>query len=259
MNASILTSTESPLLFHWEPPRPRRLAITLFLFGSLVSHAVCFYVFQIVYPPAVALLPPPARVSVITAATEEGRTLLRWLEAEDPALAFATQRPSQERQRGLPKIEHMPSYLWAEPALKSAPPMIVDLRGPSPQPPGSLRVSSPQPAPSPAVIPTKLAFDLDDVGAPTLPPSNFVASNNESLQPVSFRVAVGPAGEIRHCFALNSSGDPGLDEQARNYISLCRFPRREQPSLIWGLATIEWGNDIARASVASTLTPTRSP
>ena len=259
MNASILTSTESPLLFRWEPPRPRRVAITLFLFGSLAAHALCFYVFQIVYPPTIALLPPPARVSVITAATEEGRTLLRWLEAEDPALAFATQRPSEETQRWLPKVDHVPSYLWAEPALKSAPPLIVDLRAPSPQPPGPVRVRSPQTAPAPAVIPTRLSFDLEKAGSPTLPQSNFVASNSESPQTVSFRVAVGPAGEIRHCFALNSSGDPGLDEQARKYISVCRFPRHEQQSLIWGLATIEWGNDIARASAASTPTPTQFP
>ena len=59
----------------------------------LLLHALCFYVFQIIYPPAVALLPPPGRITVIAPNTEEGRVLLRWLEAEDPALASTTQPP----------------------------------------------------------------------------------------------------------------------------------------------------------------------
>ena len=54
-------------------------------------HALCFYAFQIIYPPAVALLPPPGRVTVIAPNTQEERVLLRWLEAEDPALASTTQ------------------------------------------------------------------------------------------------------------------------------------------------------------------------
>ena len=251
--------TTAPLLFHWEPPRPRRVAITIFLLASLAGHALCFYVFQIVYPPTVALLSPPARVSVITAATEEGRTLLRWLEAEDPAIAFATQRPRDETQRFLPKVNHVPSYLWAEPVLKSAPPLIVDLRASSPQPPAPVRIAPSSEALAPPAIPTKLSFDVIGVDAATLPQLTFVASNNESPQALSFRVAVGPAGEIRHCFPLNSSGDPALDEQARKYISLCRFPAHEDHSLSWGLATIEWGNDIASPPKPAAPAPTRSP
>jgi len=51
---------------------------------------------------------------------------------------------------------------------------------------------------------------------------------------------------------MNSSGDPGLDEQARLYLTRCRFSRSDladgKPgsSLTWGIATIEWGSDIAR-------------
>ena len=121
MNAPAAEAAPAPLLFSWEPPRQRRRAILAFLFVSLLAHAFCFYVFQIVYPPTVALLPPPAHVSLISANSDEGRTLLRWIDAENPALVFATQRPPETRLRALPKTTHVPSYLMSAPALKRVP------------------------------------------------------------------------------------------------------------------------------------------
>src|SRR5213596_3595331 len=115
MNSFISESAAEPLIFGWDSPRREKLAITIFLALSLTAHALCFYVFQIVYPPTIALLPPPARVSLITPASEEGRTLLRWIDAEDPVLAFTTQRAPEARLRALPKIGHIPSYLTLEP------------------------------------------------------------------------------------------------------------------------------------------------
>src|SRR5467141_4637841 len=122
MNAS----TAAPLLFNWAPPRGRNLAITGFLIASLGAHAACFYLFQIVYPPTVSLTPAPQRVNLIAANSEEGATLLRWVDAEDPALASTTRRPSDAKRYLLGKIEHVPSYFEREPALKEAPPPTVD-------------------------------------------------------------------------------------------------------------------------------------
>ena len=114
------------LVFTWEEPRRRRLALTGFLVGSIVLHALCFYAFQIIYPPAVALLPPPGRVTVIAPNTEEGRGLLRWLEAEDPALASTTQLPADGKSLAMPTIQHAPSYLMRQPALREMPPAPPD-------------------------------------------------------------------------------------------------------------------------------------
>src|ERR1700751_4692882 len=107
MNSVASHSAAEPLIFNWDSPRGEKLAITIFLALSFVGHALCFYIFQIVYPPTVALLPPPARVSLITPDSEEGRTLLRWIDAEDPAVAFTTRRSPDATLRVLPKTEHV--------------------------------------------------------------------------------------------------------------------------------------------------------
>jgi hypothetical protein len=242
------------VLFNWELPRVRKGAITAFLALSLVAHALCFYIFQIVYPPTVALLPPPARVSLITPASEEGRTLLRWIDAEDPALAFTTQRPPEAKLRALPKVDHLPSYLAVEPALKEVPPPHPDLRIPSSHPPGAAAFIHRQ---APTAFPpttTSVSFskELQAFGAPTLPELTFAGSNRETPESIRFRIAVSALGEVRYCFPLNSSGDPALDEQARRYLTLCRFSRglpsaeNITPFFTWGIATIEWGSDVAR-------------
>lgn len=248
----------SPLLFNWQPPRPRKLSIVAFLGGSLILHGICFYLFQIVYAPAIVLLPPPARVSLITADSEEGRSMLRWVDAEDPALASATQRPPDSRQRALPKIQHIPSYVTEGPKLKHAPPLIIDTRVPSVHPPGVVpmsRAASPAPL---APIGTRISFseEFSAMGAAQMEQTVFTASNQETPQAIRFRIAVSPDGEVRHCFPLNTSGDPALDEQARRQVVLARFrftndtgPKRDQ-SETWGIATVEWGNDVTRPRTA---------
>jgi hypothetical protein len=243
-----------PLLFSWDSPRTKKAALLAFLALSLLAHAVCFYIFQVVYPPTVTLLPPPARVALITPASEEGRTLLRWIDAEDPAVAFTTHRPPEARLRALPKVEHVPSYHAMEPTLKELPPFQVDSRAPDSQPPAAVPFTRQQTAPAAESIPTSVSFSsaLNRLGVPTLPPLKFVASSGEAPEAIRFRVAVSGLGEIRYCFPMNSSGDPELDEQARLYLARCRFSQqapgdgKADSPLTWGIATIEWGSDITR-------------
>ena len=90
MNAESYAPAPGGLLFRWERPRRRHFAIAGFLLASAALHALCFYLFQVVYPPAISLLPPPAQVSVIAPTSDEARTFLNWLDAEDPALASQT-------------------------------------------------------------------------------------------------------------------------------------------------------------------------
>ena len=247
------------LVFAWDSPRRRKVAITGFLLGSLMLHALCFYAFQIIYPPAVALLPPPGRVTLIAPNTPDERVLLRWLEAEDPALASTTQ-PLNEKSLSIPTIQHAPSYLMRQPTLKEAPPFPLEPGIPSAQPPGPVEALSKSARAAARTSPTVLRFspELEALGPAPGVEMKFSASRREAPQVAQFRVAVNENGEVRYCFLENSSGDGTLDEQARKYLALCRFsairnPQAEiQNGLVWGTATMEWGNDIAVPAAAAT-------
>ena len=258
MNSVASEVAGEPLLFSWDSPRAQKAVLASFLVLSLVAHALCFYVFQITYPTPVALLPPPGRITFITPDSDEGRTLLRWIDAEDPALAFTTHLPPGASLRTLPAVEHMPSSSASNPMLKDLPPLRPDLRTPSSRPPGAVRSLFRKIVPTTATGRTSINFskDLDQFGVPSLPQSRFAASNKETPETLRFRVAMNDFGEIRHCFPINSSGDPALDEQARLQVIRSRFPPRRRAdgnpdsSLVWGIATVQWGSDVMRPQQA---------
>ena len=250
-------AAEPALLFSWRPPRTHKRTIVLFICASALFHAIGFYLFQIVYPTTVVLLPPPARVSLITADTDEGLNMLRWIEAEDPALASAPQRPPETRRRTPPKTAHIPSYLTYRPVLKHAPPVRAELATPELDPPGPVPSPPIAPANSLGRVPSRLTFseELAAAGPPSVPAIDFNLSSSEAPEAIRFRVGLGPDGVIRYVFALNSSGDPALDEQARHYLNLVRFAPKGDGSApeqtTWGVAVMHWGNDLKRVSPVS--------
>src|SRR4051812_48956551 len=210
-----VTEPNPALLFEWGPPKSEKFLITAFLVGSLLLHAVAFYVFRIIYPPAIAVLPPPARINLISANSEDGRRFLQWIEAEDPALASATVRPSESRLRTLPKLSHVPSYMVQEPNLKDLPPpILLPATAPSAFPPGpvpmgrAIEVAWPK-------ISTRVGVsdELKNLGELKLDAQQFASSTTDPPESVRFRIAVNDRGKIYYCFRINSSGDSGLDNQ----------------------------------------------
>jgi hypothetical protein len=261
MNAP--TSPADDLIFGWEKPGRGKWTLGGFLLLSLTLHAFGFYLFQIVYPPAVALLPPPGRVSLIAPDSDEGRQLLRWVEAEDPALASTTQPPPDSRALVMPTIQHAPSYLGRQPVLKDLPPAPPPLSIPSARPPAPVERPSTPATSVTTSVPTIVSFspEFDSLRAPQMPQPMFVASGRDAPGPARFLLAVNDKGEVRYCFLQMSSGDPSLDEQARKYLAATRFPAipssptSPRAPLTWGTATLEWGNDVTPAPAPSSTTP----
>ncbi|CAN5556566.1 hypothetical protein BH18VER1_BH18VER1_03890 [soil metagenome] len=255
MRSAAVPTIEYTPVFDWTPPRLRKLSLISFIAASTALHALCFYLFQIVYPPTVALLPPPARVNVITDTSEEGRLLLRWIEAEDPALSSTTIRPPDAASYVPPTAKHVPSYANWRPLLRQMPPLQADLSIPSAQPPGPVqipRAGQPKPAP-PAPSELRFGSEAAGLGEPVLPPLRFTFTRRDAPQSAEFRIAISGDGVVRHAFLERSSGDASLDEQARRAIALSRFPQIQNRKskienltpLFWTTATLEWGNDIA--------------
>ena len=206
-----------------------------------------------VYPTTVSLLPAPQRINLLIATSEQTATLLHWIDAEDPALISATRRPLHAQRYEIGKVEHIPSYFAVEPALKEPPPLTVNLRLPSVEAPGPVPMQTRPPASPAKISPSRVTFssELRDVGEVNFDNTNFKASLLEPPQNAQFRIAVDAGGAVRYCFIVNSSGDPALDQQAREHLALCRFARGSTSngdSLVWGIATIEWGNDVAAAA-----------
>lgn len=250
MSAEPSAQPHGDLLFHWERPRRRRLAIAGFLAGSVALHALCFYIFQVIYPPAISLLPPPARVSVIAPTSEESRTFLNWLAAEDPALASQTQRPADAPAFRLPKLAHVPSYVTVPPRLKELPPLPAKHFEPAAMPPGPVPVETAAASSASLVAPTTVAFSEALRDRPVSRPGvTFRAALRDAPQNARFRVAVDAAGVVRYCLLEQSSGDAALDEQARHYLALCRFgaatgARVAGQELTWETASFDFGNDL---------------
>jgi hypothetical protein len=249
VNASSYAQPHGSLLFHWERPRRRKVAIAGFLVASATLHALCFYVFQVVYPPAIALLPPPAQVTVIAPTTPGARSYLNWLDAEDPALASQTQRPADSRSFQLPKLAHVPSYVAVQPKLKEMPPQLSTPVMPSAMPPAPVPAApTPRPAP-PLAAPTTLLFAGSLRDLPLAHPDfKFRASTREAPESARFLVAVDSLGVTRYSFLEQSSGDAALDEQARHYLALCRFQTNPgstpENALTWASATFQFGTDL---------------
>ncbi len=253
MSAESIAPPPGALLFRWERPRRRKVAIAGFLAASTGLHALCFYLFQIVYPPTISLLPPPARVSLIAPTSDEARNFLNWLEAEDPALASRTQRSADARAFQLPKLAHLPSYQVVPPQLKALPPRRIPQGAPSAMPPAPVPLA-PAAQPTPALpVGTALIFSDGLSPAAAHPDLKFTASTRETPESARFRLAVDSLGAVRYTFLEQSSGDASLDQQARRYLALCRFQKNgiaADGDLIWATATFEFGSDIERPKAA---------
>ena len=101
-----------------------------------------------------------------------------------------------------------------------------------------------------------------DLGDPVFADFKFRLTRPDAPANARFRVAIDGGGAIRFCFLIESSGDPALDEQGRNFLQLCRFKGEEKApptnatGLFWTTTTILWGNDLVSNVAAS---PVSSP
>jgi hypothetical protein len=238
------------LIFSWSSPRPRARALIVFVIASVIVHAFGFYIFQIVYPPTVTLIPPPARITLITGDDPESVSLLRWIEAEDPALTTTTQRPPDSKTYSEPVLEHQPSYAGHQPQLRRLPETPPDFRVPSSMPIGIPPLPRPQPPAAVLQNQTIAQFSeaANQLGDPVFPSFAFHGMREDAPANARFHVAIRD-GIVRYCFLVESSGDAVLDDQARRFLLLTRFPNAPLSSdIIWTAATVLWGNDIARTN-----------
>jgi len=234
------------LVFRW-PEASASLLLPAFLLAAIAVHALAFFVFQVAYPPTVGLTPPPAQVTLITPDRPESAAFLRWVQAQDPAIAGSVQEVAPPP--GLGERPYTPSYAVArayrmdgEPQQTSAPefPAARSLLDAGDSAPAAT-------APALPAIATSLTFSeaLNARDSAPNAPLNLAIRSRANLRPTVFLVGIGGGGEVRYCFPQAgsdgaSSGDPKIDEQAEALLRAHTFSPARLP-LQWGFATFIWG------------------
>jgi hypothetical protein len=235
-----MNSPETRFIFDWRKARwdlrlPALIAI------SLLGHVLCFYLFHVVYPTTTSLLPPSAQITVLDSNSARDRSLLDWIELNDPATVSAPRFDPKLVSKLVPRYKPSFSSLATElkpsdasenppkgmPSIFSAE-MLIPMR------------IHPQATDSSETFPSRfdIASTLKQRPLSSLPALPVVLSLAE---PSSFFIGVNPEGEVDFLFLQTSSGSNSIDETAASFIRALRFKPR--PGRDWGVVTIRWGGN----------------
>jgi hypothetical protein len=231
------------LRFDW--PAKSRLPLTLlgFCAFSLFCHALAFYLFQIVYPPPVAVAPPPAQVTLLDTMHAPHEALLQWIDAEDPARIFL---PEPILPRGLMEMPYRPSYsdvvIAPQPALEFARDISL------PPPTSSVRKRQSSAAKPIAGSGTIVRFDNElSRRAITQTPDLSVTPADSVLEPSRYLVGVNSDGAVQFVFLQKSSGNSAADVSGERQLQQTKFST-SGTDLEWGWATVYWGIEAYRTT-----------
>lgn len=235
------------LIFEWSSRH--RLSATLlgFLALSFAVHAFAFYLFQVVYPPAIGVTAPGAEIMLLTPSSTENRELLARIESEDPAKIL---KPPDVSPAGMLDLRYKPSYEQSQPEPVSAPktdeviayPPILDanalVSAALPRPTRKTeRVSSSK---------TRLSFSGVLAGRElrNQPALSLKVRSAQTIEPARFLIGVDAAGIVRYSFLQSSSGDELADRDAEQAVQSLQFnPTAANGPAVWGSATLIWGVD----------------
>jgi hypothetical protein len=225
------------------------------IFAMLFLHSAAFFLFQAATP---VINPPPRTappVQLLTAFTPDGRvspenqSLLRWIEAEDPALVA---RIPNVEMPPLPSVPYRPSYTEYRTAPLVAPPEPVTVQFPPARDALSLIMSgapAPQRTQEPVKPqPTRIALSANLASrAPAQINFQPKARTTKSVEPAQFIVGVSESGEVQFIFPQqeDSDGAAPLIAEAVEFLGSLNFTPTSESTVAWGTATVEWGDEIA--------------
>lgn len=237
--------SDDKLTFPWKKPRGMFLVLPGFLALSLIAHAATFFLFQVVYPQRVSIPRPAPQVSLLLPSVPEHRSILRRIEAEDPALIATTAGAEPD---GLLEVPYRPSFA----AIRTAPraiaeatpasffpparPPLAIIRSAAPPPAAQALLHKPQPTTLSIAGPLKARF-------PANPPTLALREKSTTpLEPAEFLIGVTERGEVRYTFLQKSSGAAAIDDEAATHLRALTFLHGDSP-IAWGFVSFAWGDD----------------
>jgi len=213
--------------------------------GSLIAHAGTFFLFQVVYPQRVTIPQPAPHVSLLTPSSPENIALLRWIEAEDPALV-ANDNPAAPP--GLAEVRYHPSFLSPRTAplgvpAETAPAVRFPRAADRLVPTASAKAALGSPVAIRAQA-TTVAFSGLLAARPLTknPPVAFKYHAATPVQPTTLLVGVNSQGEVRFSLIEEPSGDQALDDLAVAHLREVSFAAAAAP-VTWSFVTFSWGGD----------------
>lgn len=237
-------------IFDWSGAHRSSWLLALFIFLSLFAHSAAFF-FVHISSPERQLIPKTAQpVQLLTrfgadgAPSPENEAMLRWIEAEDPAVVA---RITQVEPAGLLDVPYRPSFavfrtqprdIPAEPTVIQYPPArdsmsyILDTdRKPPAQLPDAPETST--------TIVFHGAFAARASSEIRVKPT---ITSSQSLRTVELLAGVTSAGEVPFCYVQTGSGSAEMDSEAVRMVSAVRLaPGGSQIS--WGTVVVRWGSD----------------
>jgi hypothetical protein len=231
---------ETRFIFDWRKARwDYRLPVLIAI--SFFGHVFCFYLFHVVYPTTTSLLPPSAQITVLDPNSSRDKSLLEWIEVNDPAKVSAPRFDSGLVSKLAPRYK--PSFSSLALELKPSDASDAPPRGiPSIFSAETLipMRTRPPASDSPKVFSSRLdiASTLQQrplVSSPALPVASTLA------EPTSFFIGINPVGEVDFVFLRKSSGSSPLDETAEAFIRSLHF--QSGPDRGWGVVTLHWGGN----------------
>ena len=247
MTPSSVPEKQTELTFEWREPRLRqRLRLLLYLGLAFLLHAVCFYVFQVVYPSSTIGLPVPMRVMVLSPDNAAAQDTLR--EVEDRLAGYGLGPGDRAETVSLDDYNnYQPSFAEYRPKLRDLPrgsvarlplPGAFDQDALPPLRTG-LQTRPPEAASDPIAPVVIFNGELASrklMDSPEL--DKLFAKDHGTL--ATFSIGVNASGVVEYCL-------PEKDEfRVENLDALLRamFRFRFDPlpgsGVVWGTATVEW-------------------
>ena len=240
------------LTFDWKESRFRQRLHLLFFVGiAFLIHAVCFYVFQVVYPSSTRGLPMPKRLVILNPDNPAAIEAIR--EVEDRLAGYGLGPGDRAETVSLSAFTlYEPSFAGYQPGLRDLP-MSSLAQLPLPR---SLEETTLPPVRIP--IPVMPAEHAEDPAEPlvlidgplaarkvTDPAlhrklSSHFAENHGTL--CTFSIGVNAAGVIAYCFPDEEDFRVENLEQLQRTLMELRFtPVPDSGNEItWGTLTVEW-------------------
>lgn len=245
-------SESDPLIFHWEKPGRKARGLAFWLFVVLLSLAVFFYLFQVVYPQAQRFTPVPHHIVALNASDPAAREVMNKVQDLD----FLILPPASEASGSVSLEEHFPVF---HPTFEGhnlqlddlphktftvPPARLLQMDAPV-LPPLDLRELKPvAPAANPAANTSHLAMRFTGPLASrvVIQPADLSGVTLSDPASCRFQLGVNADGLVEVALPLASTESAATIQKLGSIMQKIRFASANAGASgpVWGTATFEW-------------------